>query len=586
MPAQEFHSFFDPAFQRSGCADVLSPLGNPALSFDNSGKDFACDYLQSNLTLPQGNFSVQFYLRTYAGGCNGVCLPEATLPRSERPINPAARSLQQSWHGGAVLSNCPCRIYSTGFSIQVNQPSAYLTVNFQTEEMEEPIQLRGMREACDDRWHLVCVTVARDGLMNVYCDGKLLKSADISAYNGQSLGEGTLSVGCDAMKLYGLGKVDLGEMTLRHTAFSAEEVEASYQKQAVRTLALEIVNRKLNESPLFDQEAVSQLLEKAHAALESADDPVLVYHELALSYEETLLKTIEPDAKLLVVADTHCAEEDNGRTVAFRNALKWAQDLGVDAMLHGGDYSQYGRECDFEGFWDSMRLYWNDKPFFLTVGNHETLHNDAKTLAKRQCDWLREFGMVGEDHETMYYEGEFKGHHVLVLAQYYDYEITGYKRMWQFAGHVKREQLDWVREKLDAYCGQGKPVFLVIHNAHGPLLNIQTQGNCTHDSVILRGDELYDILRDRKDVIFCTGHVHHGLGAISGLFPIEGYHVLDIPGFKNGAYGYGFDEATLPAGTAHTGFFAYIFGRTILLRAADFANHNWLPSYDQIVTLP
>ena len=77
-----------------------------------------------------------------------------------------------------------------------------------------------------------------------------------------------------------------------------------------------------------------------------------------------------------------------------------------------------------------------------------------------------------------------------------------------------------------------------------------------------------------------------GLGAISGLFPIEGYHVLDIPGFRNATYGYGFDETELPAGTSHTGLFAYVFGRTILLRAADFATRKWLPAYDQIITLP
>ena len=576
-------------FLRTGCADLASPLGGEALQFHNSNKDFAMDYLQSDTLLPDGDFSVQFYMRTYAGGCNGIPLPEGTLPKGDDPIDPAKRSLLQSLYGGTVMANCPGRVFSTGFSIQCNQPQSFFTVNFQTDKMDAPVSLRGMREICDDIWHLITVNVQRDGLLSVYCDDQLLRSADISAHAGESLGNQPIFIGCDTMKLYGLGKVDLAHFALRNGVIDEKEIASVYQYQAVLALAQQIRDRRLEACPIFDQAAVATLLEKTAKTLENLDissDCKAAYESLQTAYEEALLCTVKPDLKLLVVADTHCDEAENHRTVAFRNALKWSQELGIDAMIHAGDYSQYGRECDFKGFWDSMRLHFNDKPFFLTIGNHETLHNDTKTLCKRQCDWLREFHMVDENHDKMYYEGEVNGHHVLVLCQYYDYEVTGYKRMWQFAGKIDREQMDWIREKVNAYCGQGKPVFLVIHNAHGPLLKEQSKNNCTHDSIILRGDELYDILRDHKDIIFCTGHVHHGLGAISGLFPSEGYHVLDITGFKNGAYGRGYDESSETAAVRHPGYFLYVFGRTVLLRAVDFATREWLPVYDQIVTLP
>ncbi len=568
---------------------VPSPLGGEALQFNNTNTDFAADYLTGQMQLPEGDFSVQLFLRTYASGCNGIPLPEGTLPKGDAPIDPAKRSLQQTLYGGAILANCPCRVYSTGFSIQCNQPQSYLTVNFQTEKMAEPITLRGMRQPCDDAWHLLTVTVKRDGLMSVYCDDHLLKSADISAHNGESLGNTPVFIGCDSMKLYGLGKVDLAHLEIKHNAIEEAQIAAAFRQLAVQMLCEEIKGRKLNECPVFEQENIAKLLEKVEKTLEilpKSKDFVTLYSELKAAYEDALLHTAAPDLKLLVLADTHCAEPEDGRTISYCNALKWAQEMNVDAMLHAGDYSQYGRECDFAGFWDAMRQHFSNKPFFLTVGNHETLHNDAKTLCKRQCDWLREFNMVSEDHDQLYYEGEVNGHHVLVLAQYYDYEVTGYKRMWQFAGHIKQQQMDWIREKVNAYCGQGKPVFLVIHNAHGPLLREQAGGCCSHDSIILRGDELYDILRDHKDVILCTGHVHHGLGAVSGLFPVDGYHVLDIPGFKGSAYGRGIDENALPSGKSNVGYFAYVFGRTILLRAVDFATMEWLPTYDQIVTLP
>ena len=589
MSSFEISGLFNAHFQRTGCIVVPSPLGEDALQFNNGNKDFAFDYLTSDFSLPAGDFSVQFCLRTYASGCNGTPFPEGMLPKGDSPIDPAKRSHLQTLHGGAILANCPCRVFSTGFSIQCNQPQAYMTVNFQTENMDTPITLRGMRQPCDDAWHLITVNVKRDGEMSVYCDDQLLKSADISAHAGESLGNSPVTVGCDSMKLYALGKVDLAHLAIKPQVIDKEALVASYDYYAVKTLAQEILSRQLDLCPVFDSAAMQKLLAKTAETLENLTETAdckALFTALKAAYEEALLCTVTPDLKLLVVADTHCDKADNGRTIAFRQALQWAQELNMDAMIHGGDYSNYGREDDFKGFWDSMRLHFNNKPFFLTVGNHETLHNDAKTLAKRQCDWLREFNMVGEDHETLYYEGEVNGHHVLVLAQYYDYEITGYKHMWQFAGHIKKEQMDWIREKVNAYCGQGKPVFLVIHNAHSQLLKQQRGGNCSHVSIILRGDELYDILRDHKDVILCTGHVHHGLGAISGLFPVDGYHVLDIPGFRNATYGRGYDESTHPDGTSHAGFFAYVFGRTILLRAVDFATKEWLPTYDQLLTLP
>ena len=588
MSAFEVSDLFDPHFTHTDCAVVPSPLGEKALQFDNTNLDFASQYVTSDVQLPQGDFSVQFYLHTYASGCNGIPLPEGTLKKGEDPIDPATRSLQQTLYGGAVLSNCPCRVFSTGLSIQVNQPQSYFTVNLQTDKMEKPISLRGMREPCDDSWHLMTVTVKRDGLLSVYCDEELLKSADISAHAGESLGEGTITVGCDSMKLYGLGKADLAHVSVRCSVPTQEEITACSRYNAAKALCHEILGRHLDTCGVFEKEPVAILLEKVQKTLKSLDisaDCKAIYDDLHTAYEDTLLHTAAPDLKLLVVADTHCDEADNHRTVAFRNALQWAQNLNVDAMLHAGDYSQYGRESDFKGFWDSMRLHFNNKPFFLTVGNHETLYNDAQTLARRQCDWLREFNMIDKDHDKMYYEGEINGHHVLVLCQYYDYEVTGYKRMWQFAGKIGREQLDWIREKVNAYCGQGKPVFLIIHNAHGPLLKQQAKGNCSHDSIILRGDELYDILRDHKDIILCTGHVHHGLGAVSGLFPIDGYHVLDIAGFKNATYGRGYNENKENVQVRHPGYFAYVFGRKILLRAADFATKEWLPAYDQLVTL-
>ena len=275
-------------FLRTGCADLASPLGGEALQFHNSNKDFAMDYLKSDTLLPDGDFSVQFYMRTYAGGCNGIPLPEGTLPKGDDPIDPAKRSLLQSLYGGTVMANCPGRVFSTGFSIQCNQPQSFFTVNFQTDKMDAPVSLRGMREICDDIWHLITVNVQRDGLLSVYCDDQLLRSADISAHVGESLGNQPVFIGCDTMKLYGLGKVDLAHFALRNGVIDEKEIASVYQYQAVLALAQQIRDRRLEACPIFDHAAVAALLEKVEKTLESLDisnDCKAAYESLQTAYE-------------------------------------------------------------------------------------------------------------------------------------------------------------------------------------------------------------------------------------------------------------------------------------------------------------
>ena len=86
MSVFEVSDLFDPHFTHTGCTAVSSPLGEKALQFDNTNLDFASQYVTSDVLLPQGDFSVQFYLRTYASGCNGIPLPEGTLKKGEDPL--------------------------------------------------------------------------------------------------------------------------------------------------------------------------------------------------------------------------------------------------------------------------------------------------------------------------------------------------------------------------------------------------------------------------------------------------------------------------------------------------------------------
>jgi hypothetical protein len=194
--------------------------------------------------------------------------------------------------------------------------------------------------------------------------------------------------------------------------------------------------------------------------------------------------------------------------------------------------------------------------------------------------------MVPEDYKKFYYKGEIGGFPVIVLAQYSDtYTITGYNKLWVQAGEIKQEQVDFLQTCLDDYCVQDKPVFLLIHNALKPLMDQQTDGRSPEHSTILKGDALYDVLKGRKNVVICTGHVHNGFGGGAGCYLLpDGYHAIDVVGFRCSTFGYGLGVEDEP-GPHHCGYFVYLFDRALLLRAADFATREWLTAYDQVIQL-
>ena len=159
--------------------------------------------------------------------------------------------------------------------------------------------------------------------------------------------------------------------------------------------------------------------------------------------------------------------------------------------------------------------------------------------------------------------------------------------MWAHAGAIKEDQIDFVRRELDAHCGKGKPVFLVIHNAIEPLLARETNGHYNPSSAcLIDAAALYPLLNDHPDIIIFTGHVHHGFGGGAGFHHLEdeNYNVIDLPGFRGGTIGYCIDDRA-PVGSRHPAYFLYLFRNILLLRAVDFATGEWLTQYDQTIVL-
>ncbi len=593
MNTFEPFTLFGKSSLRSGCIETAAHDGGTALYFDNAvGQNAADKVVLAGSTLGNADFTLRLWIKTDRGGFNVWCKDAESYLGYREFADRAAQTPAQLAHGGVLCANCVFDgAYRTGLSISILQPRAYLTVNFMPEGADAPVQFTTVREVCDDRWHMLVLICERTGLLRLYVDGRICREAVISHWQGLSLGDAPLTIGADANGCFGLGAASLADFALEYGVMDEAEISRRYYAGAVSCLSREISGRGLDQGPIYDPAAAQKLIAHAqHLAdlAQGSDNPMALYRLLREEYESFLLKTDKPDLKLFLISDEHCDGDDGLRTLTLRRAYRWAQELGMDAVIDGGDYSFFGKDFELDSYWHLIEDEWADKPLFVTVGNHETLHTQSADLVRYHCDRLHRHGMVPADYNKLFYEGEVNGCHIIVLAQYSDtYTVTGYKGLWMQAAEIKDEQINYLRERLDRYCGQGKPVFLVIHNSVKKLLDRQTRGNFLEHSVMIKENGLYDVLRNHPDVVLCTGHIHHGFGGGAGINYLEDdrYTVIDMTGVRGTAYGYGPNDKDAP-GISHCGCFVYVFGRTLLLRAFDFAKHEWLTAYDQVFTLP
>ena len=441
-------SLFSARAQRHGCQEVPGFDGGRALRFVNADLQNATDYVQFPGAVPDANsFTLRLWIKAEMGACHTYCRGEEFLPIADR-TDPAQYTDIQRQYSSTLLANTTFNdLHAPGLAIAHLQPRAYLTVHILPLGAQEAVQFTGIRETYDGRWHMLTLAVDREGEAALYIDDQKKAAADISAWKGLTLGLTSFRLGADAAGKNGFGVGDVGLFTMEYRVLGAEEIARLYYADALRMLMHEIASRHWEESPLFDRATADAFLAKARQLAQGGTQAD--YQALKATYYDFMLHTVPPDLKIAVVSDLHCDGEEGGRTQAFRKGLRWANDLGMEVLIDGGDYSNFGKDFELDAYWDSIRAYWKNKPQFVSVGNHETLERKCYELVQYHCDRLREQGLVGPDHDKFFYDGEYKGYHFIVLAQYSDtYTVTGYKRMWRHAAGIKPEQVAFAREKL------------------------------------------------------------------------------------------------------------------------------------------
>lgn len=593
--------------------------GTNALYFDNRAGIPAAQYVDFGRVAPgRENFSVSLWIKTHRDGCNGWPYHTEIIPEEEFAQS-GNRTERQKRYGGVLLANTGygddgAGLGRGGFSIANLQQNVYFNTCFWGEDSQAGIRLWGMKEPDDDRWHQITVVFDRRASEKIYLDGRLLKETDISSMAGEEIDGGNLVLGSDGKYGNGLGEMAVSSLRISSGAMCENRITAMFALEDIERIRDELRQRPLPPE-LYSPEAVEELMRTAEDIAakasewkntweEETDDgrevPEILWSarkEKACGLRESFLERYEtflqksmkkPEAAFVLMSDAHVESCDSPRALAYGNALAWAGELHMDAFADCGDYSNYGKAQELDGYWDAVAKNRGDMVALVVLGNHETLEKSCTDLVAYHTGKLAENKTLPPDYGELYYEYAIGDCHFLVLSQYSDtYTVTGYNRMWAHAADLKEKQINWLEEKLNAYCGQGRPVMLFIHNAIRQVLGRQTDGNYRETAVILSNwaERFYLLLEQHPDVVICTGHVHHGFGANCGAFASrDGYHVIDVPSFCQNKKGYGMSSELGPV-RAHTGYFVYIFGNKLLLRAVEFENRMWLTAYDELIQI-
>lgn len=556
--------------------------GGTAVYFDNVYGNDAQKYIDfGTLELGTEDFTISFWMKTTWGGWAEPAVNAGTAYDMS--------VLPEGLNHGVLLSNQNfATLDHSGFSLINAGYYLYFGSSLKTADGER-YQIDSVKEPNDDRWHQVTVTVARNGMEYIYVDGTVIASVYIGPSEGYGLDAQTsaehLILGADGLGQYGLRNTTVDNLTIYSGVMSKEQIKAEYYLNQTLSLVCELNDRGVKAGSQYDQSAIDEIMVKAETAKTTAEKNLedgnydltaaeALYSDFRTAYEAFLMGK-EALVSFIQLSDAHVESVGSARYEILQKALDWANELGIDAYLDSGDYSNNGMDVEIQAFWQAYMEKKGDLETFVAVGNHEVRTLASSVFSQMHINALIEAGAVEEGHDTLYYEGEVNGYHILVASDY----LKDYPN-YDGAQGMEKEQLQWLDEKLAEYCGQGKPVFVLIHPSVAEQLNATYTPPTT-----IEPESIYKIFAKYPDAIVCTGHVHHGLGDMSGVFQMEaGYYVLDIPAFRQNNSGYGL-KSTEQSGAHHTGYFTFIYEDVVQFRAVDFATGEWLTAYDQVVPI-
>jgi Icc protein len=278
---------------------------------------------------------------------------------------------------------------------------------------------------------------------------------------------------------------------------------------------------------------------------------------------------------LFLLSDLHVSVFENISTRKLKQALNdiTAFESPVDAIVFGGDLTDYGQEVDYKRLSDTLIKY-KLPPYYGNMGNHEyydvwvdgkgkikknTMPNGKKDHTAR--DRFQKF--IGYS-DKIYHDVWLSGVHLIMLSQEtYRQEM---KNVAEGAWYSDA-QMDWFKTKMLEH-QDGKPALIFIHQ---PLPAKGKEGSLYQ---LIRATEFRDIVKPYKNVFVFSGHTHRNFNE-KGHYVKESFDWIinaSVGRTKPTGAGIGAFRPT----TAAQGCYIQVYEHKIVVRGREFSNRSWI----------
>ena len=259
-----------------------------------------------------------------------------------------------------------------------------------------------------------------------------------------------------------------------------------------------------------------------------------------------------------MIADTHLPNRDSA-SANLNNFFLDAEKSGAeyDAMLMAGDIADWGFNSEYDRVFDVMDKQTAVPKIFLTMGNHDVrvFFKNSRKRVKERVD--RYLGI--ETKGKTYYSYDIKGYTFIVICTE--------RRLLEKASLTK-EQIDFLDKELARATKDGKPVFVMCHqafkNTHG-LPEVWKTGDMGEES-----DEVRAVMEKYKNVFFINGHLHGGIfeKTLEVLKEENNVYSLSVPGYRK--------ENNFGIKDCGTGYYAEVYDDRVVFTARKFISGEYI----------
>jgi len=279
-----------------------------------------------------------------------------------------------------------------------------------------------------------------------------------------------------------------------------------------------------------------------------------------VSKDEPIVFTDSEHVKLSLatIADTHLIDNE----IAEKNLANVFEDIGnskekFDAFLMAGDIAEYGKKKEYNRFFsvtDKQKVIPN---VFLTMGNHDVRFTYGKNQ-KIIMDKVNEYLKINTKGKS-FYSYDIKG---------YTFVVIGTEKRVLEKAHITQEQMDFLDSELKRGTKDGKPVFVMCHQAfaetHG-LPEVWKTGDMGEQSDLVRA-----VMEKYKNVIFINGHLHGGIYEKTFEYLNKENNVcsLSVPGYRK--------ENNFGIKPCGMGYYAEVYDNKIVFVVRNFMKGEYI----------